>query len=560
MPELELPLVVTVTFLLGLLARAATLPPMVGFLVAGFVLHALGQRSHALIEHAADFGVTLLMFTIGLKLRLRTLARPVVWAGATVHMVATVVLAAVCVTLFGAIGLSAFVDIEIEQALLLGFSLSFSSTVFAVKVLESKQESAAGHGRVAIGILIMQDILAVLFLAFASGKVPSIYALLLVALIPARSLLQRIMGGAGHGELLLLAGLFLALVIGVEGFTAVGMKADLGALAVGVLLGAHPKAEELGKALWSLKELLLIGFFLNIGLANPVTLPALGAAACLLVLVPFKVALYHAILLRFRLKARTATLASLTLANFSEFGLIVATVGVQNGWLEGFWLVALALSVSMTFVIASPLNTFAEQLFDRYSHLLSRWQTAERLPEDAPLGLETVEFLVIGMGRVGLGAYHALSHSFPDRVRGIDFDPALVERLRELGIDAVAGDAHDVDFWERVKPDDSLRAVLLATSSQAANVFIARHLRKVGYDGEIVAIAQYDDQLAELQDAGVNSVHNVFEDAGWGLADHVLDRFLVTHSRLPPPPTRSRAKDSPKARPLDAPIPALDEQ
>lgn len=200
MPELALPLVVTVTFLLGLLARWTSLPPMVGFLAAGFVLHALGQRTHAMIEHAADFGVTLLMFTIGLKLRLSTLARPAVWAGATVHMVATVVFVAVCLTLFGAVGLSAFAGIEIEQALLLGFSLSFSSTVFAVKVLESRQESASGHGRVAIGILIMQDILAVLFLAFSSGKVPSIYALLLVSLIPARALLQRVMTGAGHGS------------------------------------------------------------------------------------------------------------------------------------------------------------------------------------------------------------------------------------------------------------------------------------------------------------------------------------------------------------------------
>lgn len=102
--------------------------------------------------------------------------------------------------------------------------------------------------------------------------------------------------------------------------------------------------------------------------------------------------------------------------------------------------------------------------------------------------------------------------------------------------------------------------MLLATSGQATNVFIARHLRKVGYEGEIVAAAQYDDQLAELQDAGVNSVHNVFEDAGWGLADHIFDRFRMTRSLVPLPPTRSRAKATAEATPTAAPIPALDHE
>jgi predicted Kef-type K+ transport protein len=559
MPEFTVPLLVTATFLLGLVARGAGLPPMVGFLGAGFVLHALGQRSHPMIEQGADLGVTLLMFTLGLKLRLETLTRPVVWAGASIHMAATAAIVAGALLLATTAGVSWLGGLTWQTALLVGFSLSFSSTVFAVKVLESKSEGASSHGRVAIGVLIMQDVLAVVFLAFSSGKVPSLYALLLLGLVPARRLLQRLLASAGHGELLLMAGLFLALVVGVSGFDAVGMKADLGALCVGVLLGAHPKAEELAKSLWSIKELLLIAFFLNIGLSNPVPLPALGAATALLLFVPLKVALYHWLFLRFRLKARSATLASLALANFSEFGLIVAAVGVENDWLDPFWLVVLALSVSLTFALASPLNAQAERLFERFAGALSRWEHPVRLPEDAPLGLEKVEFLVIGMGRVGLGAYQAVSHAFPGKVRGIDFDPSRVDELRESGVDAVAGDAHDVDFWQRVRPDDSLRAVLLATSSHATNLFIARHLRAQGFAGAIVAAAQYDEELGELTEAGVDAVHNVFEDAGWGLADHVFDRFHMTRSRVPLPPTRQRSPNTTGKARGEAPAPVLED-
>jgi len=148
------PLWVLTAFVLGFIVNRVGLPPLVGYLIAGFALNALGAEGGGAIENIADLGVILLLFSIGLKLRLRSLAKPEVWAGASLHMLITVLLFGVLFVVLGATGLQAFSGMGAQTALIIAFSLSFSSTVFAVKVLEGRSEMASLHGRVSIGILI----------------------------------------------------------------------------------------------------------------------------------------------------------------------------------------------------------------------------------------------------------------------------------------------------------------------------------------------------------------------------------------------------------------------
>ena len=154
-----LPIAVAFTF--GMLARLVGLPPLMGFLASGFVLGALGMQNTPMLQEIADLGVTLLLFTIGLKLHVKDLAAPVVWATATLHMLATTAAVALTASMLALLGLSLFEGISLPTALLIGFALSFSSTVFAVKVFEARGEMESIHGRIAIGLLIVQDIFAV---------------------------------------------------------------------------------------------------------------------------------------------------------------------------------------------------------------------------------------------------------------------------------------------------------------------------------------------------------------------------------------------------------------
>ncbi|MEO0475896.1 MAG: cation:proton antiporter, partial [Planctomycetota bacterium] len=147
------PIWVVIAFGVGLGVKQFGLPPMVGFLGAGFVLEALGvtESDSETIKYMADMGIYLLLFSIGLKLDLRGLAKPEVWGVASAHMVLTT--AAIGGSVFGLsmLGLGMFAELTWQTSALIAFALSFSSTVFAVKVLEEKAEMKSRHGHQAIG-------------------------------------------------------------------------------------------------------------------------------------------------------------------------------------------------------------------------------------------------------------------------------------------------------------------------------------------------------------------------------------------------------------------------
>ncbi|HKK89811.1 MAG TPA: cation:proton antiporter family protein [Desulfobacteraceae bacterium] len=518
------PLWILAAFLFGAVISRIGLPPLVGYLLAGFALNSIGVTGGELLESVADAGVTLLLFTIGLKLKIKSLAKPEVWAGTSIHMAMTVIVFCFVIWMLGVSGIPLFDRLTVQTTLLIAFALSFSSTVFAVKVIEEKKEMASRHAAAAIGILIMQDIIAVVFLAASTGKFPSIWAApLLVSLFIARPVLGRLMDMCGHGELLMLFGILMT-VSGYSGFELVGLKGDLGALVVGMLFAAHPKAPELGDKLLGFKDLFLIGFFLNIGISGSPTLTGFMIALLLALVIPFKTGLFFILLTRFKLRARTSLLASLSLSNYSEFGLIVSSIGVANGWISAEWLVIIAVALSLTFIMAAPLNAASHGIYARFSDRLKYFETSTRLPEDEPIDPGDAEIAILGMGGIGTSAYDEMRRRHGDIVIGIDFNTEKVEEHRGKGRKVFFGDAGDSDFWKRVEPSQSLVSlVMLTLPDPRTSVFSIEQMRQRGYSGQITASVRYEDQMPLLKDAGINAVYNLYEEAGVGFADHVCE-------------------------------------
>ena len=279
-------------FVAGLLAVLLRLPPLVGFLVAGFALNAAGVEELAALDVVADLGVTLLLFSIGLKLDPRLLIRREVWGTAAAHLVLVTALAMGFLAVLGLVGVPLLAGSGWVTLLLLAFALSFSSTVFVIKVLDDRSEAQSLYGRIAIGILIIQDLAAVAFIAATSGEPLSPWSPLLVLLVLAVRPIRMVWARLGHGEMQTVFGVFMALVPGYALFEALNLKGELGALLMGVLLSGAPRASELSRSLMSVKDLLLVGFFVSIGYSGDLSWQAVGVGALLLCLLPAQSFLY----------------------------------------------------------------------------------------------------------------------------------------------------------------------------------------------------------------------------------------------------------------------------
>ncbi len=463
---------------------------MLGYLAAGFILYALGSEGGDTLDHIAHLGVLLLLFAVGLKIRLQNVVQPEVWGTALLHLViAAGVLTPAIFVLSG---------LPWSTAFLLAIALGFSSTVMAAKILEQKRELRAFHGRVAIGILIVQDLAAVALLSVVTGAAPSPWALILLGLPLLRPLLYWLLDFSGHEELLILFGLVIALDVGGLGFEYVGLSSELGALVLGAMLAEHRRASELSHAIWALKEILLIGFFLSIGMSGLPTLGMFGIALLMALLLPLKAALFFFILVRFKLRARTAFLTALSLASYSEFALIVADLAAKHGWLGDDWVVFLAVTVAISFTVAAPFNRLAHSLYERLEPRLHPFEVSQRHPDEQPLALGSANVLIMGMGRVGSGAYDFLTKRH-ERVVGLDSDPGRVAIHLKEGRRVLYADSEDPFFWQHLNVA-KLQSIMLAMPDPEAKKIAITQLRRRGYQGLICSTVTFNEEADPMSE------------------------------------------------------------
>jgi hypothetical protein len=258
----------------------------------------------------------------------------------------------------------------------------------------------------------------------------------------------------------------------------------LGALVLGALLAKHRRAGELGKSLWSIKEFFLVGFFLQIGMGGLPDGQAWVFALVLVSLLPLKGLLFFALLVFFKLRARSAFLSSLSLANYSEFGLIVASIVLPE------WLVPLALTAALSFLVSAPLNRYAHPLYEKLAGRLIPWERNLRHPDEQPVSLGDADVLIMGLGRTGTAAYDHLKKKC--RLVALDSDPARVEMHAMMGHNAFFADAEDQVFWQCLDLG-KVRAVILTINDLEAKVIAAKKLRLAGFSGLIVSHSMHSD-------------------------------------------------------------------
>lgn len=497
-------------YLAGLISSRLYLPPLVGYLMAGYALNMLGVEANETLNYLANIGIELLLFTVGLKLKPSSLLRREVLGVGSLHLL--IVTSISTLVFFGVHG-------HLTGGLVIGVSLAFSSTILAIKVLEDRGELSTLYGRDVLSILILQDIVAIGLLAVANNKQPSPWALCLLLLPFLRPLAYRLLSASRDDELKLLLGVTLALAGGVLA-ERVGISNDIGALLMGVMLAGHINIDDLANKLWGLKETFLVAFFVQIGLADLPGYDEILQALTLISLLPLQGLLFFALFLLVGLRARTAFVSSLALMTYSEFALITSNVVVEANLLPPAWESIIGLAVAISLAVAAPLNRFSHRLFSLLETTLVRFERKVEHPDRLPNSIGGAEWLVVGMGRTGVSAYLAFNQR-DTRVLGLDADPTVLQNLLSDGRRVLYGDAEDSALWETL-PLEKIKGIILTMPEFDVRASSIRQLKNLQFVGSIGTVYFHRNEESELYRLGATFVIHPFIEAGKQLTELML--------------------------------------
>lgn len=539
----EFAMLLTAAGALGFVAHWLKQPLIVAFIAVGILVGPAGLKWVSIggeIDLLAKTGIALLLFTVGLRLDLqviRTLG-PISLATGLGQVTFTSVLGyLLCL----AMGFSHLASVYVAVA------LTFSSTIIIVKLLSDKREIDSLHGRIAIGFLIVQDLVVVLVMialaAFgASSGVHWVQGITLVVvkgigLLIAIGLLMRYVlptlyhHAARSAELLTTLAIGWAVALAAIG-DLLGFSKEVGAFLAGVSLAGLPHREALGSRLVGLRDFLLLFFFVDLGahlklsLLGSQLMPSLALSLFVLVGNPLIV---MAIMGLMGYRKRTGFLAGLTVAQISEFSLMLGALGKDLGHISDEVLGLITLVGLITITLSTYLILYSHPLYDRLAPLMFWF---EKKNPSREVELETTlepsrgfDTIVFGLGRFGNHLYRELTER-GHRVLGVDFDPDVVRRLRESGHSVVYGDAEDPEFASSL-PLSHARWVVSSVPQIAVNLALLHALVRYGYSGSIAATAHNDRDSAKLKEQGCSMILLPFADAAKEAIDQLSEKNML---------------------------------
>jgi len=496
-----------VAFLCGFAFSKVKLPPLVGYLTAGLILAGFGYEAGDMLKEISHLGVIFLLFTVGLHIRIKNIIRfDILGVGLTHLAISTAIFTPICL----------YFGYGLEAAVIISIILGFSSTVLTAKNLERRNELGAFYGRTAIGILIIQDLVAIGLVAYSGGGVPSIWGLTLFALPIIRPVLIQLLGIVKEDELWMLLGLALALG-GAALFEVFNLSGELGALVAGMMLASDERADEIAKKMWGVKEAFLVGFFLEVGLIGFPEAKDYIFIAIFLLLLPLKSIMFFGLFMLFRLRARTGFLATVSLTAYSEFTLIVGVVAASGGYIPEESVVVLGLLTAISYAINAPITINEEKIWKKLQGQLVSWERDVKHPEHGTVSLGSAEFLIIGMGNAGRAAYDRLKEDGKPVV-GMDIDPDRIERNINSGRRVIYGDIQDTDLWSGMDLSN-IKSIMIAMGNESVKENATKTLRTIGFDGLIYVLTMREEEAEIMQAAGASAVSIPIKEAGEKLAD-----------------------------------------
>lgn len=557
----ETALILAASAALGALALWLRQPLIVAFIAVGILvgpsgldLAGVGERLGLL----AEIGIAVLLFVVGLKLDLhliRTMG-PVALATGLGQVLFTSVFGFLIAL---ALGLSRI------GALYVAVALTFSSTIIIVKLLSDKREIDALHGRIAVGFLIVQDIAVILAMigltAIGAGEgsdrllADSLLVLLKgVALLVGVGvmmnfvlprLLQHL---ARTQEMLLLFAIAWAVLLAAVG-DYLDFSKEVGAFLAGVSLASTPFREAIAARLVSLRDFLLLFFFIGLGAQLDLSMlgaqivPALIFSAFVLIGNPLIV---MAIMGYMGYRKRTGFLAGLTVAQISEFSLILGALGVSLGHIGREYLGLITLVGLITIGLSTYMILYSHRLYNRLAPWLGifeRRRPYRESGENAAPSSEPTDVILFGLGRYGRNIAENLVRR-GKKVLAIDFDPQVVASGGHGAFPVRYGDAEDPELLENL-PLQQTRWVVNAIPGAESNLTLIQLLRDKGFPGKVVLTAHNRREAEAYLRAGADKVLWPFVDAAEQAVDYLTASREELTALVPWPVTLEEVKIRP---------------
>lgn len=527
----DITLCILFAWMLGLLAHFSRQPLILAYLIAGFCIGPFGAgwvKSQESISVISELGLIFMLFMIGLEIDLKKIVR----AGKVILFAAGGQLLGGCL-----LGILFFVSIGLSlggghfDAIYLCVACALSSTVIIVKVLYEKRELDTLPGRITLGVLVLQDIFAILFLAVQPSlanlevsvillSIGRVAVLVAAALLVSRYVLPRLFHQiARRPELILLGALAWCFLV-AETAERLSLSREMGALIAGVSLSTFPYALDVTAKVTTLRDFFITLFFVALGMTIPV--PGLSVIGLALMIAAFTVVsrlvTTFAPLYLMKQGLRASLLPALNLAQISEFSLVVIQTGVADHHIAA----ETANAASFAFVVLAVLSTFVMTRSDE----ITRWAIGPL----KKIGLRDLDhdhghaeegegghgearrIVILGFFRAASALLAEIERQAPvllEQITVVDFNPNVYKTLLSRDLHVIYGDISNVDTLLHAGIGKSEMIILSVPDSLlkgASNEKLVRHVRALNPTALIVATADLLSDVGELYEAGASYV------------------------------------------------------
>ncbi|KKS52730.1 MAG: Transporter, CPA2 family [Candidatus Magasanikbacteria bacterium GW2011_GWD2_43_18] len=504
-------LTVTIAFVMRLLRQ----PLMIAYIISGMIAGPLFLNA---IEHGggtfdtlAQFGVIFLLFLVGLSLNIAHI-RHIGKVSAITGLAQVLFTSTIGFFILRGLGL------EIVPSVYMALALTFSSTIIIVKLLSDKKDTETVYGRHVLGLMVVQDIVAVLIMLFLTTQASDIALSEALALIAVKALaiiglivvltkfvLPSILDQvASSSEFLFI--FTIAWCFGIASLLLwAGFSLEIGAIIAGISLGSSPYQSEISSRIKPLRDFFIVLFFIILGsemsIGNAGTLLVPGLILSLFILLGNPFILY----LTFRLlkfTRRNSFLAGVTAAQVSEFGFILIFTGVGLGHLTNGELPLFTIVALVTIFVSSYAITYNEQLYKFFRPIFNIFG-ADKLRQKEQAS-EIYDVWVVGYHRIGWKICETLAAE-KKSFAVVDYNPKAIAKLKQRAIPAFFGDIADVEFLESL-PFEQAKIIILTIPEADDQLTLIKHVRAKSESVHIVANLYHKNHLDELYQAGANYV------------------------------------------------------